>query len=140
MKRICEVMSGGPDSPSCIHHPHILVIPAHDTSGVGWVFIAISVTATRGKKGKKRAEDGDSDDRYAVDMCELLRFVLGKSFIQKSTFCFLNKLFDLYQYYRKSHCIQLLLEEVCNHDISSASFKRRTQFGFLSSSLISVEF
>lgn len=99
MKRICEVMSGGPDSPSRINHPHTLVTPAHDTSGVGWTFIAISVTATRGEKGKKGGEDGDSDDRYAVDMCELLRFALGKSFIQKAPFCFLNKWFHLYQFY-----------------------------------------
>lgn len=56
MKRICDMRSGHPDSPSCIHHPHS-VTPAHGFSGVGWPFTAIfPPPPPDGRKGIRRED------------------------------------------------------------------------------------
>lgn len=39
-----------------VHHPHSFATPAHDYSGVGWVFTDISTTATRVEKGNIEGE------------------------------------------------------------------------------------
>lgn len=48
----------GHESPSRVHYTYSAVTPANDFSKVGWVFTAISDTATRGKKW-----DDDLNDR-----------------------------------------------------------------------------
>lgn len=52
------MLSRGPNSPSRVHLPQSSVTPAHDCSVVGWVFKAISITATRGEKGNKDDDHG----------------------------------------------------------------------------------
>lgn len=47
MKWTWDVLSGEPNSPSRVHCSHPSVTLAHDSSGVVWAFITISVTTTR---------------------------------------------------------------------------------------------
>lgn len=61
------MLSGEPDSPSCIQHPHTSVTPAHSTSGVGWTFTDISVTDAKGEKKGIRGEDDDLDAQLQAD-------------------------------------------------------------------------
>lgn len=49
MKKLCDMLSGGPDSPST----STTQIPVHDYSAVGWAFTAIFSTVTRGEKGNR---------------------------------------------------------------------------------------
>lgn len=53
IKRILKVFSGGPAKPNRVHHPHSSITSAHNSSGVGCAFIAISANSTRSEKGKK---------------------------------------------------------------------------------------
>lgn len=69
MNRICDVLSGGLDSPSCVHHPHSFVTPVHDSLGVG---CAYWVTAAREGK-RKENDDLDARMRTGADDVALVR-------------------------------------------------------------------
>lgn len=67
IERICDMLSGGPDEPNRVYPPHFSVTPAHNSSGVGWAFTAISVTTAQGEKGKRMMipmQAGDDSKTY----------------------------------------------------------------------------
>lgn len=53
MKRICSDLLKGSDSPRSVDHPHSSMILSDDSSGVCWVFTAITVSGTRWEKGDR---------------------------------------------------------------------------------------